>query len=129
MCNVCLLQSHFFQLLIQHQETCREELQAHHEAALLELSVQLEKEAKDEEQEYLQSTERKKLRILQEKQSKLNAMADATALNDEHKKLVKSSVIFNILSMVSSLLFTLIFVTICSYLNNTKVNLLSLNRS
>lgn len=77
-----------FQLLIQHQETCKDELQAQHEAAVLELSVQLEKEAQQEEREYMQSTERKKQRILQDKQSKLSAMADATALNDEHKKQV-----------------------------------------
>ena len=81
--------------MIQHQENCRDELQAQHEAALLELSIQLEKEAQQEEQEYLESTEKKKHKILQEKQSKLSAMADATALNDEHKKQVHVYVIFS----------------------------------
>lgn len=56
----------------------------------MDLSIQLEKEAQQEEEEYVISTERKNDKILQEKQNKLNAVIDTTALNDEHKEQVFS---------------------------------------
>lgn len=45
----------------------------------------MENEAQQEEEEYVQLTERNKQRVLQEKQSKLNAVVDAATLSDEHK--------------------------------------------
>ena len=78
----------FLQILIQHHKTSRDEIQAQHEAAQVELGIQLEKEAQLEVEEYVYSTETNKEKILQEKQSKLNVFIDADALNDEHKEQV-----------------------------------------
>ena len=76
------------QALIQHQENRKEELQAEHETALLKLDAQLKQEAQKEEDKYLHSAEQSKQKILQEKQSKLNAAFDASTLNNEHKEQV-----------------------------------------
>lgn len=65
--------------------------------------MHLEKEAQQEEEKCVLSTDRDKQRILQEKQSKLSAIIDATALNDEHKQQVSS--IF-LSSYVHSLMFS-----------------------
>ena len=55
---------------------------------MLKLNAQLKQQAQREEEEYLQSAEQIKQKILQQKQSKLSAVFDATALNNEHKEQV-----------------------------------------
>ena len=79
--------------MIQHQESRQDQLQAEHESALLKLDAQLKQEAQREEEEYLQSAEQSKQKILQEKQSKLSAVFDTTTLNNEHKEQVISLIV------------------------------------
>ena len=87
----------------------------------MELGVQLEKEAQLEVEEYVHSTETNNQKILQEKQSKLNAFIDAATLNDEHKEQV-----FDLLP-VSCLVDNAINV-LSSCLNNNKLRFVSLNK-
>lgn len=64
------------------------ELQSHHESEQQELSAQLDRESQKEEEEYIRKMEENKQRLLQEKQSKLNAITDASGATEEHKRQV-----------------------------------------
>ena len=61
-----------------------------------DLSVQLDQNSQEKEEEYLRRFEDNKQKALQEKQSKLNAKIDATTLTEEDRKQVNEAIIINL---------------------------------
>ena len=57
-----------------------------------DLSVQLDQNSQEKEEEYLRRFEDNKQKALQEKQSKLNSKIDATTLTEEDRKQVNEAI-------------------------------------
>ena len=73
---------------MEQQQSSLLEIKAQHEAAQLELSRELDREAQYEESELLHKMKENKHKLLKEKESKLNAKVDAVAISDEDRKRV-----------------------------------------
>ena len=76
------------QALVSQQERAIHELEVNHEAAVKELSIDLDREAQSKENEYLKKMDENKQKIMNTKSQKLTVKLDAAALTEEQKKQV-----------------------------------------